>query len=536
MSSTWTPSEHGQDSGALQPRVARGLTWTLLDAWGGQLLALVIFIILTRLLEPADFGLVALAEVFVALGQLFADQGLGDAVIQRRVLTRLQLDTAFWAAMVTGALLTAAGFLLAGPVSQLVREPRLEPILQALSLIFVLVALSSIQMGLLRREMDFRGLAIRKLFAFGIGGVVGIVMAFQNFGAWSLVGQQLATAGASVVLLWAVSPWRPSLHFSRVDFRSLFSFGFNVVGTDFLGFLSRNMDNLLVGVFLGPTALGFYAVAYRLLDSSQQLLLAAARRLVFPAFSRLQHDADRLRRAYLRLSRVSSMLTLPGYIGLALVAPEAIVAIFGQKWAPAGIAASVLFLIGPVLTVQAFSGAAWNAAGRPDVTLRFRLLSTIVDVIGFVIAVLIFGNIVAVAAAYTLRGYALLPLNLYWMRVYVNVSVRDQLWQLRGVAGSTVLMAVAVVATKLALVGRVHNLVLLSAEVAVGVITFAAAMLVIERPLMKEVIGVAAQAIPGGQRVSRRLGLTSDREARIAGALLAEASSTPPSAEELKEA
>src|SRR6188508_1045055 len=165
VSNLWTPSEHGEESGALQKRVARGLTWTLNDTWGSQLLALLIFAMLARLLNPADFGLVALAAVFVALGQLFADQGLGDAVIQRRVLTRLQLDTAFWAAMATGGLLTALGLLLAGPISQLVREPRLEPILQALSLIFVLVALSSIQMGLLRREMDFRALAIRKLVA-----------------------------------------------------------------------------------------------------------------------------------------------------------------------------------------------------------------------------------------------------------------------------------------------------------------------------------------------------------------------------------
>jgi PST family polysaccharide transporter len=131
-------------------------------------------------------------------------------------------------------------------------------------------------------------------------------MALQNYGAWSLVGQQLTSAAVSVLLLWAVSPWRPGFHFSRADFRSLFTFGFNVVGSDFLGFLSRNMDNLLIGVFLGPVALGFYAVAYRLLDTSQQLLLAAARRLVFPAVSRLQHDMERVRRAYVRRPRPQS--------------------------------------------------------------------------------------------------------------------------------------------------------------------------------------------------------------------------------------
>ena len=157
------PSEHGRERGALQKRVARGLFWTLIDTWGGQLLSLVIFAILAHLLEPADFGLVALAAVFVALGQLFVDQGLGDAVIQRQSLTRRQIDTAFWVALATGSLLAVVGFFLAGPISSLLGEPRLEPILQVLSLTFVGVALASIQVAILRREMDFRRLAVRKL-------------------------------------------------------------------------------------------------------------------------------------------------------------------------------------------------------------------------------------------------------------------------------------------------------------------------------------------------------------------------------------
>src|SRR5262249_37222282 len=131
----WVPTELGGERGGLEKKVAHGLTWTLVETWGSQLLGLVIFIILTNLLSPQDFGLVALAAVFVSLGQLFADQGLGDAVVQRRLLTRMQVDTAFWAAQATGLLLFAIGFVAAGPVSRLVGEPALEPILQVLSLI-----------------------------------------------------------------------------------------------------------------------------------------------------------------------------------------------------------------------------------------------------------------------------------------------------------------------------------------------------------------------------------------------------------------
>lgn len=514
MSEEWAPSKHGREGGNLQKRVARGLMWTVIDTWGSQLLALLVFAILARLLQPVDFGLVALAAVFVALGQLFVDQGLGDAVIQRPTLTRQQLSTAFWAALVTGTLLCLGGVLLAPIIARLLGDQRLEPILQVLSLVFVLVAFSSIQIGLLRREMNFRGLALRKLLAIAIGGAVGIALASSGAGPWALVGQQLANAIVSVAMLWAASPFRPSLSFSLSDFRSLFGFGVNVVVGDLMGFFSRNTDNLLIGVFLGPVPLGFYAVAYRILDTSQVLLVAAARRLVFPTFARLQHDLDRARRAYLRVARSSSALTLPGYVGLALVAQEAIVVVFGQRWAPSATAASILFTIGPVLSLQAFSGAVWNAVGRPGVTLRFRLITTVTNVVGFVLAVFLFANIVAVAAAFAIRAYLLLPLNLYWMRRYAGVPVRDQLLQWRGIAIATLLMGLAVVGTKLALLGQVHTAVLLAAEVAVGVVVYGATLWLVERTLMKELIGLILQVVPGGERLASRLGIKLDTQRR----------------------
>lgn len=503
----WQPSAHGAQRGGLQGRVARGLTWTLIDTWGTQLLGLVIFVLLARLLLPVDFGLVALAAVFVAFAQLLVDQGLGDAVVQRPTLTRRQLDTAFWASMLTGLIVTVAAIVLAIPIAVLLGESRLQPIIQVLSVTFLLTALSSIQMGLLRREMSFRSLAIRKLSAVGLSGVVGVGMALSGFGVWSLVGQQITGALVSVVMLWAVTPWRPSLRFSRQDFRELFGFGIHVVGGDILNFFSRNMDNLLIGVVLGPVALGFYAVAYRILDTSQSLLVNAARKLVFPVFVRLQHDRERMRRAYSRMSRASSAMTLPGYVGLALVAQEAIVVLFGNRWIDSGPVAAVLYLIGPVLTIQAFSGALFNAVGHPEVTLRFRLVTTIVNVTGFVIAVVVFRDILAVAAFFVLRGYLLLPLNLIWMRKYGGIPIGQHILELRGVAGATVAMAAAVLLVKLLLLGHVHNAVLLMAEIVSGVAVFGVALVLLERALVADIVTVGVQAFPGGRRVAQILRL-----------------------------
>ena len=505
----WVPPDHGTEKGALQKRVARGLTWTFVDTWGGQFISLLIFAILAHALTTVDFGLVALATVFIAFAQLFVDQGLGDALIQRTTVTRLQIDTAFWVAVVTGAGMAVLGLLLAIPISVLVNEPDLAPILMVLSFGFVVTSLSSVQLALLRRDMRFKSLAMRRLVAVAASGVIGVVAAvFLNWGAWALVAQQISYGIVSVFMLWTVSPWRPGLHWSRADFRELFSFGANIVGSDVLNFLSRNSDNLLVGAVLGAGPLGLYAVGYKILDTTQTLLVNAARKLAFPVFSRIQHDRERTQRAYGRVNRALSVIILPGYIGLSIVAQEAIVTLFGGKWAASGPVSATLYLIGPVLTLQVFSGALLNAAGQPGVVFRFRLLTTAVHIIGFLIAVTVFKDIVAVAAAFVIGSYLLLPLNLYLQHKYAGISILGHLWQLRWVALCTTIMAAAVLAVRFALIGHLHpEWLLLIVEVAVGIVVYTIAIVIFERELFGEVLTVAFQAIPGGDRLGRVLGI-----------------------------
>jgi len=509
MTQPWVPADHNADQGGLRRRVARGLTWTLIDNWGAQLLGLAILVILLRLLSVEDVGLVALAAAIVGVAQLFVDQGLGDALIQRRSLTRGHIDTAFWTAVVTGALLALLGVVAAEPLATIVGEPRLAPLVQVLSVSFVLTALSSVQMALLRREMAFKSLAARRLIAIAGGGIVGVAMAFLGFGAWALVGQQLAQAGLSVLTLWAVSPWRPGLQVSWADFRSLFSFGINIVAGDLLFYLGRNLDSLLVGTFLGPVALGVYAVAFRFLEASTAMLATAARKLGYPTFARLQDDRDRLRRAYARMSRALAAVTLPGYVGLALVAEEAIVLLAGEAWRGSGAIATVLLLTGPAQAVQAYSGAVLNAIGHPEVTLRYRFLTAVLNVAGFLVAVLVFRSILAVAAAYALRAYVMVPVVLRWLESYGEIPFLENLLRLRRIAGATALMAVAVLIVKAILPESAGPVASLAVEIGAGVIVYGVTIVLLERDLLADLWQFAIQAMPGA--IGRRFGGTPSR-------------------------
>jgi O-antigen/teichoic acid export membrane protein len=460
--------------GPLGGRVVRGLSWTILETWGQQALNLVTFVVLARLLVPVDFGLVALAAVFVAFAQLVVDQGMGDALIQRPQITRRHANTAFWGAVATGGALTAVGLATADPIAALFDEPRLAPILRVLSLSFMLSGVVSVQVALLRRSLEFRKLAIRTLVATGGGGVVGIVLAFMGFGAWALVGQQLAATVLSAMLLAWLSSWHPGLSAGVAEFRQLFRYGVNVVGSDFLSFVSRNADNLLIGAVLGSGPLGVYVVGYRLLGVSQTLLLNVARRVTFPAFSLLQQDAGRMVNAYFRVTRTAGVVVFPGYTALAIMAPELTIVLFGARWADAGWVAATLFVIGPVLAVQAFSNSMLNAAGYPEVVLRFRLITAVANLVGFALAVR-FG-IVAVAGAFVLRGYLLLPLNLAWMRRYVGVETRAYLEQLLPPASAALAMGLAMVAIRLLAVDRFEVWMVVVAEGLVGALVYPAVL------------------------------------------------------------
>lgn len=509
MTDSWLPSEHGTDNQNLQRRVARGVTWTIVDNWGRQFLQLAVFIVIANLLMPEEFGLVALAMAFVMLAQLFVDQGMGDALVQRQQVSREHLDTAFWAAMLLGTLLFLVGLVVAVPIGQLLNEPELTPLLQALSFSFVLTGAAAVPMALLRRELRFRSLALRTLFSIAGGGVAGITLAVMGYGAWALVGQQLVAAGLSVVALWRASSFRPSRRFSAQHFRELLGFGANVVGSDLMLYVTRYTDNLLIGVFRSTQELGVYAVGYRILDSANSILVGIARKITFPALSRLQHDPERAKRAYFRVTRLSATAILPAYIGLSLVSPELIPLIFGGQWLESGPVAAVLFLVGPAYTFQGFGTALLMAVGRPDVVLRFRLINMVTTVIGFLLAVP-FG-IVAMAASFVIRGYLMVPVQLYLQRRYAGISSGEYLRRLAVPSLATVLMAGVVLGVRLALSDQLGVVELLLAQILAGSLTYLVALLILGRSLLSELLSVAGHALPGGERAGRRLARRGSR-------------------------
>lgn len=433
----------------LRQSAATGVFWSAVQTWGSQLISLVVFVVLARLLAPVDFGLVALATVYLAFVQIFLDQGFADAIVQREKLEKAHLDTAFWATIGIALVLLAIAFATAGLIAGLFSEDELAPVIRWLSLTFVVGALASVQQAILRRALLFKRLAVRSLIATVCGGIAGLTLAASGFGVWSLVGQQLVGGFAGVVVLWAASPWRPGRALSRRHFRELWSFGINIVGMNFLNFFNRRSDDLLIGYFLGPVALGFYTVGYRMLRIVTKVVANTMTQVAFPTFSRLQTQPDRMRRAFYSATQLTSLIAFPAFIALAVLAPEFVETVYGEQWAPSATIMQILAFIGILHASYYFNRSVILGAGRPTWALALATITAVANVVAFSIAV--HWGIVAVAIAYVARAYLFSPLPLIVVHRIIGLDVRAYLGQFAvPLAGSLVMAAVMLGARELA--------------------------------------------------------------------------------------
>jgi O-antigen/teichoic acid export membrane protein len=431
----------------LKQKAIRGVLWSAVETWGAQATQLLTFLVLARLLTPETFGLVSMSTIFVHFVQVFVDSGFSQAVIQRKALEPEHLNTAFWVNVGMGLVLTAIGISTADLFAQFLKQPDITPVIRCLSLTILINSVNGVQTALLNRKLEMKNLAYRKLGGSLIGSLTGITLAFLQFGVWSLVGQTLVSSLVSSILLWTVSDWRPSLRVSARHFKDLFSFGINIVGLGLLSFVSIRADDFLIAYFLGPVALGYYTVAYRLLLTFSQLFDSTIKNVTFSTFSRLQNDAEKLKEAFYEVTKLTVLITLPAALGAFVLAPELVVTVFGQQWAPSIPVMQVLALAVAVRTVADSTGVIIMALGKPSWNLKMGCFATLTRLIAFAVAVQ--WGIVAVALGLLASLAPVLPLKIYLVKKLANIDLLTYFKRYRFPLSASLSMSAIMLATKL---------------------------------------------------------------------------------------
>jgi PST family polysaccharide transporter len=481
-----------QPRASLKATARSGSRWTVLGYGGAKVSTTLLFVVLARLLTPEDFGVVAIAVVFVALLQLLVEGGFRDALIQRAELERGHVDTVFWTSVGTGVLLAGGLVLAARPLSVLYREPLLAQILPVLAIGLLAGALGSTQVAQMRRALRFRPLAIRAISSNVVASAAAVVVALLGGGVWALVAQFVVLNIVQSVLLWVLASSRPGLCVSRRHFHDLFGFSRNSLGTQLLQFTNNRGDDFLIGAVLGPGPLGLYSVAYRLLTTLNDVINRSLLGVAFPVFSRLRHDPERLRNAYCLVLKVGTAVAFPGFLFFTVAAPEVVEVVFGDRWMPAAPVMAVLAIFGALQTALMITDSCLQAIGRPEIVFRNRLVNTSVQIASFAVAAP-FG-IVWVAWALVARAYLLAALPVLSLIRAGVVDLRSWLRSFLTPALATAAMLAAAAVVRAALHAHVGPGIRLAAMVVVAALIYPAALAVIDRAVLRELV---AAIVPG---------------------------------------
>jgi O-antigen/teichoic acid export membrane protein len=318
----------------LTRQAAGNMAWV---AWGGAataLLKIVVLVILTRLLAPADFGLVSAAFVVIAFSLNFSQLGLGPALIHRPDLQPRHVSTAFYASIGFGLLVAAIIWLAAPLIAGFFRMEHLTPVVRALALVFPIAGLATAPESLLQRNLRFRLLANRDVFAYGVGyGIVGVGLALLGWGVWALVLAQLTQVVLRTAILLRVSPSLIPARPTWGSFIELMDYGVGQSISRVGVIMANQADNLVVGRWLGAVPLGEYSRAYQLMSVPTGLLGDVIDKVLFPTMARAQDDSRRLAVAFLQGTALLALVTLPVGVVAAVLAPELVAVAFGSRWA-----------------------------------------------------------------------------------------------------------------------------------------------------------------------------------------------------------
>ena len=384
----------------LRHRAVKGVSWSAGSQLITQFFTWVISIILARILGPKAYGLIGMTAVFTGLAMLFSDLGLGAAIVQRKKLEERHLDSAFWINLVAGIAMTGLMAAVAPLIASFYNEPRLTALTIAISFQFVLGALNVVQQAILRREMRFRTLGTIQIATTVAAGIIGLIMALAGMGVWSLVAQMLCASLIRVILLWQVAHWQPSWSFEMKASKELFSFSAYALAFHIVNYCGRNADNLLIGRFVGASALGIYSRAYTLMLMPLTQITNVVSTVMTPALSSIQEDIVRVKHSYIKAVSVVGLVTFPMMIGFFVTSDHLILALLGQRWAEVIPIFKILCVVGLLQSITATTGWIYQSQGRTDLQFKVGLLGSSGCVVAFLIG--IHWGVLGVAWAYCL--------------------------------------------------------------------------------------------------------------------------------------
>jgi len=467
----------------LKQKTISGISWNGAGNIAHQVIQVVSLLVMARFLSPDDFGVYAILLIFINFMGIFGAMGTTEVVIYMDNPDQRMLSSIFYFNVAIGAVLFVLLYFLAWPIASFFDNQRIVHLLQIIGSVFIISSLSLLHRSLLEKHLLFKQVVILEMTALTIGSIAGIIAAVSGLGIYSLLIAGLSRPSIFTVGLWLTSQWRPSLVIDFGDIKKVWRYAFNLTGFSIINYFSRNADNLLIGKFIGSSALGLYSVAYRImlypLDNIARVLI----RVLFPAFSQVKHDNARFKNGYLKAITFTSLVSFPLMAGLVVVSESFVSVFLGDKWVGMASLLVVLAPVGMIQSIVTTTGSIYTAKGTTGLLFKIGTINAVVTVLSFVIG-LSYG-VIGVAVAYAVANAVMVYPNLRISWHQVDLGVLEGLGKLAPFFISAGAMAIAVYFQGIWLIdmGMSHFLVL-PLQVTAGITIYLAILMLFYRTLL----------------------------------------------------
>ncbi|MCE5230692.1 lipopolysaccharide biosynthesis protein [bacterium] len=461
--------EISRTMGNLKQQTIHALKWNFVGTASMQAIHFVISVVLARLLMPAEFGLIAMLSLFMALASSMLDCGFGSALIQKLDAGRRDMTTVFYFNIAMSAVMFGTMWAAAPAIAGFFGEPALVGLTRFLGINLIINAFGLVQGTLLTKALDFKTQSIVAVIGMIVSGTVGVGLALRGFGVWALAAQSVTANSVRVLLYWRMNPWRPAWTFSFSSLRTMFPYGSRLLLSGMLNTVFENAYPLLIGKLYNKTDLGFYARASTTQRMPAGILTTILAQVAFPAFATIQNDRPRLKAAYRKTIVLACFLAFPLMLGLAAVARPLFLIVFTAKWEASIVYFQALCLVGMLMPLQALNLNVLMAVGRSDIFFRLEVLKKII-IVAAIVATCPFG-IMAMVWGQVVTAILCLAVNTRYSGVMIDYPLRAQL---RDVAPSFLLAgAMAIAVGLIGLGARDHLWTVLTAQVLVGIVFYA---------------------------------------------------------------
>ncbi len=394
-----------------------GFIYTAAAKYSGILISLVVSAILSRLLPPADFGTIAVAMVFIVFFGIFSDMGISSAIIQKRELTKKELNAIFTFTVYVSVFLSAGFFASSWFISKFYGAPKLTFICQILSLNILFATLTIVPNGLLLREKMFKYIGIRTLSIQFILAIFSVIAAFYGAGIYAL----LINPVGSSILVFFLSYWKFPLHLYKGNcmpaIRKISSYSAYTFAFSLINYFTRNLDKLMIGKIFGMNPLGYYEKSYRLMLLPVQNLTHVITPVLHPALADYQDDLKTQTYKYLHLIKILAIIGFPISAYLFFSAKELIILIFGNQWEPAVPVFKILSLTVGLQICGSTSGSFYQAANKTKELFYIGTANTIINISGLFIGIYVLKSIEGVAWMWTITLFIGLWNNWYFASI-----------------------------------------------------------------------------------------------------------------------